>query len=213
MVINIRSLLQRAARFQSESLSVYLFDTTLTSLVEGATPEFLSGIEIRVSEANLDSKDIFVFPETEYAVLQDFDLYFEHDMHIGGRIWTIVVVPVEGTYEPRLTFIILSGSLIFAASVLLAIWMLHNMRRSIQMHRVITQAAAEASIVSNLFPANVRERMIHDAETKNMSKMEKAKAKDIFVNDGKRSLNKLLTSEGIFGSKPIAELHPYTTVM
>lgn len=44
--------------------------------------------------------------------------------------------------------------------------------------------------------------------------------KDLYVSDksgenvlSKTRLNTLLTSEGIFGSKPIAELHPYTTLV
>jgi len=203
MVVHIQDLLYRAARYQSESLSVYLYDTTAHDIDSNVEPEFLSGLEINVPKHG--EKQITVFPETEYVDLLDAHLFFEHHMAIGGRRWTVVVVPVEGTYEPNLTFVVLCGVMIFGGSLLLGLWLLHNMRKTIQMNRIVSKAAAEASIVSNLFPANVLERMIADAEEKN--KRKNPKLKDTFINDGKghRSvlsvsrLNKMLTSEGIFG--------------
>jgi len=204
MVINTRDLLVRAARFQSESLSVYLYDMTKNIIDKEVSPEFLSGIEILVSEdyQGKEQVNISSFPETEYAMLRDADHYFEEELKIGGRTWMIVVVPVEGVYEANLTLIILSGCLIFFATALLSVWMIHNMRRSIQMHRIITKAAAEAAIVSSLFPADVRDRMIEDQAAGLLRST---------MTNGK--LDSQLTSEGIFGSKCIAELYPYTTVM
>jgi class 3 adenylate cyclase len=82
----------------------------------------------------------------------------------------------------------------------------------------MTNAAAEASIVSNLFPNSVRLRLIADAEIKaeRLRAQQKA-AKDAFINKGvgipPGRLSDMLTSEGIFGTRPIAQLHPYTTVM
>lgn len=201
MVINTKDLLLRSVKGQSESLSVYLFDMTENFIDENDAPQFLAGLEIVVPHGNPEAKELTSFPETEYAALQTADHYFEQDLKIGQRTWMIVVIPVEGTYEANLTFIILSGCLVFAASVLLAIWMIHNMRQSIAMHRVLTKAAAEAAIVTNLFPANVRERMIKDAETQRKP----GSKKGIFDSQ--------ISSEGIFGTKPIADLHPYTTVM
>ncbi|CAB9511705.1 Receptor-type guanylate cyclase gcy [Seminavis robusta] len=216
MVINIKSLLMRAARYQRVSQAAYLFDITLSSVDEEALPEFLSGIEIRVSDEKGDEKEVSVYQETDYASLQNSELYFERDLRIGGRVWKIVILPVGAAYDADYVVVVVCGVLIFLASVLLAIWMLHNMQRSIEMNRIITQAAAEASIVTNLFPPNVRKRMIEDAETKQKA-LRATKSKD-----GVRNRNTLpsstifrntLTSEGVFGSKPIAELHPYTTVM
>ena len=213
MVIHIKALLTRAARSMSSSMKVYLYDKTSTS-IDGAAPEFLSAIQIQ-SATKDQKKQVDAIPEVEFASLKDSSLYyFEQDITMGGRTWVMVSVPVNGTYEPDLTFVVTTGVMLFLASVLLAVWMLHNMHKSIEMHRVISKAAAEASIVSNLFPASVRERMIQDAEAKNKVRV-KAQKKDVFVNDGsggKRTilsenrLNNLLTSEGIFGSKPIAEL-------
>lgn len=73
-------------------------------------------------------------------------------------------------------------------------------------------------VVSNLFPANIRDRMVQDAQDRGArsAKVEK----DIFKNlkGGKlvlseARLNRMMSSDGIFGGKAVAELHPYTTVM
>lgn len=65
----------------------------------------------------------------------------------------------------------------------------------------------------------IQERMIKDAVAKN-NRVGVSRRQDIFLNNGKGKpmlsrdiLNSYLTSEGIFGSKAIAELYPYTTVM
>lgn len=215
IIMNINLFLEHAIRFQSEAMSVYIYDKT--PVAEGGAPEFMGGVTIQVQSDG--EKQVVILQETEYIDLQDARLYYEKDTDVGARIWTTVVVALDGTYENDLTFVLLSGILIFVASVLLAIWMLHNMRRSIHLHQVINKAAAEAAIVQNLFPDNVRERMIEDAEAKNKYRAS-VKQQDVFRTDSKgrrhtvsqQRLDKL-TSEGLFGTKPIAELYPYTTCM
>jgi hypothetical protein len=209
MIIQIRALLTRATNLESEGLGVYLYDSSLTQ-VDGAPPEFLGGISARVSSGVIE---LVHYNETEYSEIPRSGLYYEESMEIGSRIWTVVVVAVDDSFEADLSFVILGGTIIFGASVLLAIWMIKNMRRSIQMHRVITKAAAEAAIVSDLFPAKIRERMIKDAAERKEKVGVSTRKQDIFLNDGKGSsklcvdrLNNYLTSEGIFGSKPIAEV-------
>ncbi|CAB9505272.1 Receptor-type guanylate cyclase gcy [Seminavis robusta] len=218
IIMNINLFLQRAARYQSEPMSVYLYDTTLTAL-DGAAPEFLGGVTVDYKDGDRNQKEVILLKETEHASLQNARLYFERDVNVGARTWTTVVVPVDGSYEEELPFVYVTGIIIFLASILLAIWMIHNMQRSIQLHKVISKASAEASIVSNLFPANIRERMIQDAEARNNARA--SMTKDVFRNDRKggehrlseNRLHRLMTSEGVFGTKPIAELHPYTTCM
>jgi len=215
LVINLESLLIRATRFQSESLGAFLYDVTLEE-GGGAPAEFLTGLEVLVQKE--DERDFNVYQETSYEELMSTDPYlsYEEVIRIGGKLWKIVVVPVDDSYEPSLTFIIFSGTMIFVASLMLAIWMVHNMKRSIQLHRVITKAAAEAAIVSNLFPESVLKRMLADAAAKN-NKVGVSRKQDVFSGKSdelnKAKLNDYLTSEGIFGSTPIAELHPYVTIM
>jgi hypothetical protein len=213
--INLRALLRRAAPATSESLAMYLFDSTLRSLDptnQDAAPVYMVGMELLVNGGNGGNRTMNVLQDIGYEELKKSDRYFEKDVKIGGRMWTTVVVNVEGTYEPDIAFIIFSGTLIIVASILLAAWMIHNMHQSIEMNRVVMKAAAEAAIVSNLFPANVRERMIEDAKIKQARMMNDKSDKGFLNNDG-RERSESLTSEGIFGSKPIAELHPYTTIL
>ena len=79
------------------------------------------------------------------------------------------------------------------------------------------------AIVNNLFPSNVRDRLLDELEAK---KTEDAKPKNAFlsanrisgessnaleaVDQGSRGVN---TSEAIFGSKPIADFFPASTIM
>lgn len=224
IVVNIGRLLTRAANAQRETLEVYLFDKTVTLEDPALAPEFLTGADILVEDGS--TRVNLVYNDTSYQSLRDnaSKLFYEQEMEIGGRVWVTIVMPIPGTYTTNLTSVIFTGVMLFVASLILAIWMIHNMHKSIAMHRVVTKAAAEASIVSNLFPPAVRERMIQDAENKakrvkEQQEAAKAGAKDAFINNGgKRKsfnsrLNEMLTSEGIFGSKPIAELFPYTTLM
>lgn len=209
ILIQIKALLERSVRHQTETLGVYLFDKSEDMM-------FLGGMHVQVKE---NKRELVFFPDriTLDEVVSSERIY-EEDIEFAARVWTVFVTPVDDTYEPKLASVIVSGVLIFVASLLLTMWMITNMRRSIQMHRIITKAAAEAAIVSNLFPAQVRERMIQEA-TANRAKGNTKKG-DVFLNKGKDgnvlckdTLNNYLTSEGIFGSKPIADLHPYCTVL
>lgn len=216
ILIRIEALLTRAARFQTESHSVYLYDATDSEKVL-----FLGGMDIQVLDQEGDEKELTyhhsVVPLEDLAGSKSH--FYEEDIVFAARTWTIAVVPIDDSYQPNLTFVILSGSLIFVASLCLSLWMIASMRRAVQMHRVVTNAAAEAAIVSNLFPVNVRERMIKD-HLEEKKRTGASKKQDVFSNNksGRNDLcedklNDFLTSEGIFGSKPIADLHPYTTIM
>lgn len=163
MVINTRDLLMRAARYPSESLAVYLYDVTASKIDEEISPEFLAGLEVRVGQDRngTNAKDLVSVAERNLDdVIKNGSFSYEREMEIGGRVWKALLAPVDDTFEPQFTFVVLSAVLMFVASLFLAIWMIHNTRRSIQMHRVISKAAAEASIVANLFPTKVREQIL-----------------------------------------------------
>ena len=205
ILIQIKELLERTFRFQTESLGVYLFDKSEDMM-------FLGGMHATVKKDG--KQDLVYFPDrvTLEDVEQGSDRLYTEDIEFASRVWTVYVRPIDDAYDPNLSFIIVSGVLIFVASLLLAFWIITNMRRSIQMHRVITKAAAEAAIVADLFPANVRERMIQDAKGRNAAEGLRRQKGD-FMNNGKDKRlaeQTQLTSEGIFGSKPIADFHPYT---
>lgn len=219
MVIHIKSLLTRATRFQSESMAAYMFDKTGSGDDAFEQPSFLAALKTVVSPNNRDDRTTDLLPAVPYRSLKGSSQYYEEDIRVGGRTWVMVFVPVEGTFEPELKYIGVSGVMIFLASVLLAMWMLHNMNNQIKMHRIICESAAEAAIVAEMFPPNVRDRMLEDVGARNQG-LATAQRKDVFTRSGsgnykisQRKLKSALTSEGIFGSKPIADLHPYTTIM
>ncbi|CAB9528997.1 Receptor-type guanylate cyclase gcy [Seminavis robusta] len=213
MLIQIKALLERSVRFQTESLGVYLFDRSEDMM-------FLGGMHV-VVDANGD-RELEYFPDRiTLDEITGKDRLYEEDIEFASRVWTIYVVPIDDAYEPSLVTIIVTGVLIFSASLGLALWMLTNMYRSIQIHRVMSKAAAEAAIVTSLFPENVRDRLIQDATRAKPRGGKKGSDSDIFKFDGNDSrgvlcqdgLSNLLTSEGLFGCKPIADFHPYTTIM
>jgi hypothetical protein len=77
---------------------------------------------------------------------------------------------------------------------------------------VMRSAAKTNAIVTSLFPANVRDRLLDDAEAEMKKTNEKtASAAGVFLNNGtaKGGLDDY-TSASIFGSKPIADLFPAT---
>lgn len=198
ILIQIKDLLERSIRFQTDTLGAYLFDTTDEEI------QFLGGMDVFV-ESEFNIKSVFYPDNIDLGKLRKSkDLVHEEEIVFGQRTWKVVVVPVNDAYKPSLTFVILGGVLLFVASLLLAVWMINNMRRSIQMHRVISKAAAEAAIVSNLFPANVRERMLADHANGTKKSLTK---RDAFSNSGGNGNDKLcedklkmfLTSAGIFG--------------
>ncbi|CAB9519167.1 Receptor-type guanylate cyclase gcy [Seminavis robusta] len=234
VIIHINALLTRAAIAQGVSMGAYLFDSTTTNIDPEMPPNFMGGIKIEVESSidtstgetqqqEQDNQTLSTFPEislTDLVVQNDPKLIYQDNFVVGQRTWTTVVVPIDETYDPDITLAMVSGALIFVGALLLSIWMIHNMRRSIKMHRILSEAAAEAAIVSNLFPGKVRVRMIEDAKNQKSALGAPRKKEDIFLRDGDgqhrlsvKKLNTYLSSEGIFGSKPIAELHPYTTIM
>ena len=109
-------------------MAVYLYDRTLYEIDDGESPpEFLGGVQVEIGEETV--REVTLFKEVEYASLQDKTLYYERLIKVGGRTWSAVVVAVDNSYEENLAFVILCGVMIFVASILLAVWMIHNMRQ------------------------------------------------------------------------------------
>jgi len=97
---------------------------------------------------------------------------------------------------------------------------MHNQSRAREVHQIIDKAAAESAIVSSLYPSGVRDRLIHSKTVAKESKPTIPTKEDAFKNDinhakkmdGPHSDDDI-TSLGIYGSMPIAELYPNTTIM
>ena len=196
IAVNVNSLLLRASRKRDKGLEVYLYDTT------SAEPEFLSGVSVNGEEES--ATELRILPEIDFVSLQGSKQYYSRDFAVGGRTWTYVAVPSDGAFDADYVFIILSGSLIFAASLLLA--MQFRMRRTIQMNEALIKATADAKIVNSLFPASVQKRMLEEATKAGEIKPSEERNNRSSVMEG-------VKEEGPFGSRPIADLYPFTTVI
>ena len=215
VLLRIHALLERASRGQLEGMATYLYDATETTNDPGAPLQFLGGSQIVLDGSGAKRIDFYKEDDSNYDELPHghSGLKYEEEVEVGGRVWKVVVLPVDDSFEPNLFAIILSGCLIAAAALALAVWMLHNMRRSIQMQEVMAKAAAEAAIVSNLFPENVKQRLLEDAAAKGRGAEADNGPGGFHHRDiTQEKLAHYLTVEGIFGSKPIAELYPSATL-
>jgi hypothetical protein len=88
-----------------------------------------------------------------------------------------------------------------------------NTIRNIKIIKIEAQAQAESAIVRSLSPSNVRDRLIQDAEgqvTKDQGYSRKINESSTMSDS---SSIHVLSSESIFGSKPIADFPPGVTVM
>lgn len=213
MLIRIHALLNLASQGHVVgSMATYLYDATETRENPDAPLQFLGASKVTVGDTGngTDKNIIFLTEEdSQYKNLTDYDIKYEEEIEVGGRVWRAVVVPVDDSFETDLTAIILSGCLIFVAALALALWMLHNMRRSMKMQEVMATAAAEAAILSSLFPEGVKQRLLEDAAAKAKKKEANPIPSGFYSGDiTHEKLTHYLTVEGIFGSKPIAELYP-----
>ena len=86
--------------------------------------------------------------------------------------------------------------------------------------KVMRSATRTNAIVSSLFPENVRDRLLEDQE-REIQRQEAHGRMTSFMSAGAREGTKAFGSDGedsttsatIFGSRPIADLFPETTIM
>jgi signal transduction histidine kinase len=118
LVIRIPDLLHTSTlRYQSESIAVYIFDSSKAN----DDPQFLGGAGVSVRDGT--AMETF-FAETELAALRSSNKkrIYEEAMSVASSEWTIVVVPMAGTFEEDLTFVILGTIMIFVACTSLAMF-------------------------------------------------------------------------------------------
>lgn len=224
IVMSINPFLQRAARVQTEPLTVYLYDKTNT-VMDGAPPEFLGGVQVDYKNGDNSNRQVIILKETEYADLQDSKLYYEREILVGGRTWSSVVIAQSEAYAQDTLFVILCGIMIFVASLLLAwIWIAHYKRREDQVNKIVDKAAAESNIVSNLFPAAVREQLIQQQRelATGTGTEHSPTRKDTFRKKDDSDFNifqeghtdwEEKNREGIYKTKPMANRYEATTIM
>lgn len=227
IVVRIPSLLARAAMLEHQSLAVYVYDTTVINT--GGHPEFLGAMAYKVGK-NDDTKSYEQIPEVEMDTLVESkqnDRLYQVEIPIASGTWKIYVTPLDDTYNPNYAFVIFGGIMVFLSGVFAAIFLSMNANKLKQIHMAKIQAEAERDIVASLFPDNVRERLMKDVKARKAARVDKSKFRTNKDNmkggmDPHSGVNSIsnqlglpsaLTSEGLFGSKPIADFHAHVTIM
>jgi signal transduction histidine kinase/CheY-like chemotaxis protein len=137
VVVRIPNLIARAARHAADTIVVYIYDTTDPD----AIPRFLGGATIVVGNG---SRNLTEIPETELSVLLDEGGRMVVDTTtVFSNEWTVVVVALEGTFEPALELVILGGIIILASCIALAVWVNLSVQRSNKINRLKSTAREE----------------------------------------------------------------------
>jgi len=213
LVVRILTLLERASNLQRENLAVYVYD-----IRPNGTKEFLGAAEYDVST---DEAGEFIttteFPrEISFEDLKaqaDKNRFHETVIPIASGSWSIVVLPIDSTYNPEFFLVIFGSGMILFAGLAIIFWSRSNLRQMVEIYETkAKQAAAERKIVASLFPENVRDRLIQGAQAQDEEQNKRLTSLQAFRNTPSRPVDQH-TSEGLFGSKPIADFHPETTIM
>jgi CHASE domain len=173
VVVRLPSFLHYALQSTSDAKDVYLYDTT------GETPQFLGGMQVKplhnegghyYEQGNRyhvnDSQHRT--PETLHTDLPEVDFweiprphssrYFERELGIAGRKWTIVVV--SEVYQADMLFVVLGGTIIFAASLLCAAWFHSHLRRIAKLNKIKNAQAVEKAEIAKV--QAIRERELNE---------------------------------------------------
>lgn len=223
LVIRILTLLERASNLQRENLAVYVYD-----IRPNGAKEFLGAAEYDVSigeagEFITTTEFPREIPFEDLKARADQNRFQETVIPIASGSWSVVVLPIDDTYKAEYFLVIFGSGMILFAGLAVVFWSRSNLTRMVEIYETkAKQAAAEQTIVASLFPENVRDRLIQGAQAQN----EEEKNRLTFRNTNKKSSGSWLedskdtarsidqhSSEGLFGSKPIADFHPEATLM
>ena len=128
LLVRIEAIVARASRKLSESLSLYIYDTTIPNIAE-----FLYAAEADVVEARTNTEaNLTVIPMIELDELVESTVvfYFEDTLELASQTWTISVVALEDTFQPDLLLIIIAGKIVLIATLCLGLWIYTNTRRN-----------------------------------------------------------------------------------
>mmetsp|Transcript_17324 Transcript_17324/g.37811 ORF Transcript_17324/g.37811 Transcript_17324/m.37811 type:complete len:1145 (-) Transcript_17324:167-3601(-) len=207
LLVRIPSLLDRVGFLQEENLAIFMYN-----ILDNGGREFLGAASFTIEEKGQPAAVEYI-DEIEFE-----DLIDDHDsdrrlikrVSIASGSWDVVVVPIDNTYDPSFQFIIFGSCMIFLIGVGVSFWMYSNMRRTVEIYKAKAQAEAERTIVTNLFPETVRERLVEGAKAKNEIIRRRARRRK---KNGNLGVSEHLTSEALFGSKPIADFYPAVTIL
>ena len=214
LVIRILTLLERVSKLQRENLAVYVYD-----IKANGAKEFLGAAEYDVS---IGEAGEFIttteFPrEISFEDLKaqaDQNRFHETVIPIASKSWLVVVLPIDDTYDPEFFLVIFGCGMIVFAGFAIIFWSRSNLARMTEIYLTkAKQAAAERAIVASLFPENVRDRLIQGAQAQNEEESNRLNFRNTSISKKPSNLVDQHSSEGLFGSKPIADFHPEATLM
>ena len=109
-------------------------------------PIFMGGADIFVNRAGATTA--IPAPESHLADVQKSASRFEQrTIRVADKTWVIAVSSHEGTFEASLIFVILGGTIIALASIILAFWYHSNIGRLTQLQKLKAQAESEKAAV------------------------------------------------------------------
>ena len=160
IVVRIPALLERSAAYQGESSQIYLYDKSDSS----GEPLFLGAARVQKREGD-GSATLTPLEETNVESLNGKSRHsYVKDISAANKIWTVVILSVDGTFEPDFLFEILGGVIMGLASICLALWIWSNNRRMIRFNRLRAQVDAEkaALVLENAKETAKAERDLND---------------------------------------------------
>jgi signal transduction histidine kinase/response regulator of citrate/malate metabolism len=127
LVIEVKALLRRATEHFRIDLSVFLYDSTASE----SEPEFILGAELHSGDDGLDSEIVYL-EKVRLSKLENTTVFFmkKVEIQIASRTWTVAVIALDNTFEPKILYVILVGKFILVSSVCMSLWTFNNMRRS-----------------------------------------------------------------------------------
>ena len=139
IVIRIPDLLERSTQSQNVGVNVYLHDRMQASPDESV---FLGAVQVGPHVTSEDGGYIHL-PEMSIAQLSKTKRVWMQDLNATNKVWTVSVVPLDGSFEPHLVFVILGGVIILLASVFLAYGVRRNTQRVVRFNQMKHQVEAE----------------------------------------------------------------------
>ncbi|GAX12250.1 hypothetical protein FisN_1Hh181 [Fistulifera solaris] len=160
IVIRIPDLIRRSTENQQQSSAVYIFDRSDS----GGQPLFLGGAEVK-PYGDHSGALLTPLPETTLTEIQKTSkLYFEENIRAANKVWTVSVLSIDDTFKPNVLFVSMGGTIVFLASLCLALWIFTHTRRVEQLNRMKADADAEKAklILENAHEATRAERELND---------------------------------------------------
>mmetsp|Transcript_17206 Transcript_17206/g.28580 ORF Transcript_17206/g.28580 Transcript_17206/m.28580 type:complete len:947 (+) Transcript_17206:70-2910(+) len=159
MVIRVPALLKRSTTSTQTPITMYVYDTTSPNQAD-----YLGGVTLKNADES-GNHDVEYLPEHDLDALRSSrNRMHEEVKDISSNTWTVVVVAVDGSFEPELIFIVLGGTMIMLGCICLAAWVYSMLRKQAKYDQLKTSAEAEiaASVVENAQKAARNERELND---------------------------------------------------